>query len=145
MGRLSFFRGCCNRNFRAKSEIMYKTFIAIAALSGALAVAIGAFGAHALAPKLEAAGRMDTYETAVKYQFYHTLALLFIGIIATKAPSSTLLWSGYLMIAGMIIFSGSLYILCLTGQRWLGAITPIGGTAFIAAWVLLFIHSMRQM
>ncbi|MFA0963286.1 DUF423 domain-containing protein [Roseivirga sp. BDSF3-8] len=123
---------------------MYKTFIAAAALSGALAVAIGAFGAHALAPKLEAAGRMDTFETAVKYQFYHTLALLFIGLIATKTPPSALLWSGWLMIAGIIIFSGSLYILCLSGQRWLGAITPIGGTAFIAAWVLLLVHALKQ-
>ncbi|MGB3183021.1 MAG: DUF423 domain-containing protein [Cyclobacteriaceae bacterium] len=123
---------------------MYKTFIAVAALSGAIAVALGAFGAHALGPKLEAAGRLDTYETAVKYQFYHTLALLFIGLIASKAPSSTLLWSGWLMVAGIIIFSGSLYTLCLTGQRWLGAVTPIGGTAFIAAWVLLMLHAIRE-
>lgn len=127
-----------------KGHTMYKTFIAAAALSGALAVALGAFGAHALGPKLEAAGRMDTYETAVKYQFYHTLALLFIGLLAAKMPSPTLQWAGWLMIAGILIFSGSLYILCLTGQRWLGAITPIGGTAFIAAWILLLISALRQ-
>ncbi len=122
---------------------MHKLFLLTASISGALAVSLGAFGAHALKAKLSASGLLSTYETAVAYHFYHTMALLAIGLLAMKFPSATLNWSGYAMIAGLVIFSGSLYVLCLSGVRWLGAITPIGGLALIAGWVLLFVAVWR--
>lgn len=116
---------------------MYKTFILIGAMLGALSVGIGAFGAHGLKSMLETAGRTDTFETAVKYQFYHTFAILLVGLLLQKGENSLLNISGWLFLAGIIVFSGSLYALCFTGIRWLGAITPIGGVAFIAGWLLL--------
>ena len=122
---------------------MHKFFLQFAALSGALAVCLGAFGAHALKDKLAESGLTGTYETAVSYHFYHTLALLAIGLLAMKFPSGMIHTSGYTMIAGLVVFSGSLYVLSLTGIRWLGAITPIGGLAFIVGWVCLFIAVYR--
>jgi uncharacterized membrane protein YgdD (TMEM256/DUF423 family) len=80
----------------------------------------------------------------VQYHFYHALGLLAVGIIATQLPESALVkWSGWLMVAGIILFSGSLYILSISGIKWLGAITPLGGTAFIIAWVLLAVAVLR--
>lgn len=122
---------------------MYKLFLQFAAISGALAVSLGAFGAHALKTKLADSGLTNTYETAVSYHFYHTFALLAIGLLAMKFPSTIMNWSGYTMISGLIVFSGSLYVLCLSGVRWLGAITPIGGLALIAGWILLFVAISR--
>ncbi|MBD0404898.1 DUF423 domain-containing protein [Flammeovirga sp. EKP202] len=116
---------------------MEKRIIQIGAVFCALAVAIGAFGAHGLKPTLEQFGRIETFETAVKYHFYHGLGLLILGALASKLESSWLKWSAVFMVLGILIFSGSLYILSLTGITWLGAITPIGGVAFIAAWVAL--------
>ncbi|GAB4248635.1 MAG: DUF423 domain-containing protein [Ekhidna sp.] len=118
---------------------MHKLFLQFAAASGVVAVALGAFGAHALKEKLTQSGYLDTYQTAVSYQFYHTLALLGIGLIAMKYPSSAINYAGYGMIAGILIFSGSLYVLCFSGIKWLGAVTPIGGLAFILGWVMLFL------
>jgi len=118
---------------------MHKLFLQFAAVSGAIAVALGAFGAHALKDKLTKSGTLDTYQTAVSYQFYHTLALLGIGLFAMKYASSWINYAGYSMIAGIIVFSGSLYILCFTGVKWMGAITPIGGLAFILGWVFLLV------
>ncbi len=115
---------------------MNKT-IKIAAIFGALAVAIGAFGAHALKPMLLESGRLETFETAVKYHFYHALALLLIGTLQAHFESKKLHYSALAMIIGIIIFSGSLYVLCLTNLNILGAITPIGGAAFIAGWIML--------
>lgn len=117
--------------------------IQLGSVLGLLSVGIGAFGAHSLRARLEAAGRMDTFETAVKYQFYHALALVLVGIITqlmanNPAALKTLNWSAYSFVAGTLIFSGSLYILCLSGITWLGAITPIGGLFFLAGWALLF-------
>lgn len=123
---------------------MHKLFLQFAAISGFIAVSLGAFGAHALKTKLEASGYLDTYHTAVSYQFYHTLALLAIGLLAMKYPSTLISYSGYSMMIGMIIFSGSLYLLCFTGIRWLGAITPIGGLGFLAGWLLLFIAILKS-
>jgi uncharacterized membrane protein YgdD (TMEM256/DUF423 family) len=123
---------------------MAKNFIFLAGLMGALAVGIGAFGAHALRPTLEASQRLDTFETAVKYHFYHTLSLLLIGLLASQRPSPYLAWAGYLHLAGIVIFSGSLYVLCLSGVRWLGAITPLGGVAMIAGWVALATWAAKQ-
>jgi uncharacterized membrane protein YgdD (TMEM256/DUF423 family) len=117
---------------------MQKIILLCAAASGAISVMIGAFGAHALRVTLEANGRLDTFETAVKYQFYHTLALLAIGLLMFRISDKLLDYAGLSMIGGILIFSGSLYILCMTGIRWLGAITPIGGLLMIAGWVLLF-------
>jgi uncharacterized membrane protein YgdD (TMEM256/DUF423 family) len=116
---------------------MAKTFLMVAAISGLLAVIIGAFGAHGLKARISE-DLMVVYQTGVQYHFYHTLVLLIVGVLLIQYPQASLLhWSGYLFIAGMIIFSGSLYILALTGVKWLGAITPIGGVAFIAGWLTL--------
>lgn len=107
-------------------------------LSG-LAVAIGAFGAHGLKKILDINERVSTFETGVKYHMYHALALLLIGVIKLIKPELQLNTVGYLFITGIIIFSGSLYILSITNIKWLGAITPIGGLLLIIAWVLLTI------
>jgi uncharacterized membrane protein YgdD (TMEM256/DUF423 family) len=117
---------------------MQKTFILAGSILGAFGVAIGAFGAHALKNMLTATNRIDTFETAVKYQFYHALALILVGIIFQSIPSKTLNYSGYSMILGTLIFSGSLYIICFTGIKAFGAIAPIGGTLMIIGWALLF-------
>lgn len=124
---------------------MHKFFIQFSAFSGILAVGFGAFGAHALKEKLTSSGYMATYETAVSYQFYHTLTLLVIGILSLKYPSSHATYAGYSMIAGIMVFSGSLYLLCFTGIKWLGAITPIGGLAFIAGWAFLFLAATKSL
>ena len=116
---------------------MAKLFITLASLSGMLAVVFGAFGAHALK------GRLDDYalgvfDTAVQYHFNHSLALLAVGLLALGQPQTTLLKSsGWLFTIGIVVFSGSLYLLSLTGIRWLGAITPVGGLAFIGGWACL--------
>ncbi|MDG1772972.1 MAG: DUF423 domain-containing protein [Oceanicoccus sp.] len=118
---------------------MAKTLLIIAAISGLLAVAIGAFGAHGLKGRVTT-DLMAVYQTGVQYHFYHTLALLLVGILMLQFPEVSLLtWTGWLFIAGIIIFSGSLYVMALTGIKWLGAITPIGGVAFIAGWLTMAI------
>ena len=113
---------------------MAKLFITLASLSGMLAVVFGAFGAHALKGKLDDQA-LKVFETAVQYHFYHTFALLVVGVIALNQPQTVLLKSsGWLFVIGILVFSGSLYLLSLTGVRWLGAITPLGGLALIAGW-----------
>ncbi|WP_420577845.1 DUF423 domain-containing protein [Ekhidna sp.] len=124
---------------------MQKLFLIISSISGMLAVALGAFGAHALKNKLQSEGTLDTYQTAVQYQFYHTLALLAIAFLMTKYQSQWLNYAGYSMTFGILIFSGSLYILCFTGMKWLGAITPIGGLLFIAGWVCLLMTALKSL
>ena len=115
-----------------------KTILKIAGISGALAVGLGAFGAHGLEALLVQNGRLDTFETAVNYHFYHTLGLLGLGILALLKPDWKEISSAALsMILGILIFSGSLYVLSLTGITWLGAITPIGGIGFIMGWLTL--------
>lgn len=125
---------------------MPKTYLLIAAISGFLAVALGAFGAHGLREKLSAE-MLAVYQTGVQYHFYHALALLAVAVLLMLTPQSALLsstltssllkWSGNLFAVGIVIFSGSLYVLAITGVRWLGAITPIGGVAFLAGWICL--------
>jgi len=116
---------------------MAKLFITLASLSGMSAVITGAFGAHALKGKLDTYA-LGVFDTAVQYHFYHSLALLAVGIIALSQPQTTLLRSsGWLFAIGIVVFSGSLYLLSLTGARWLGAITPLGGLAFIGGWACL--------
>ncbi|AWW31649.1 DUF423 domain-containing protein [Echinicola strongylocentroti] len=118
----------------------YISTIKLAAILGALTVAIGAFGAHGLAATLEQFGRTATFETAVKYQFYHALAIFMVGLLQAKLPHAKILDTAiYAFLAGIIIFSGSLYVLSTTGVTWLGAITPIGGVAFIAGWIMVFL------
>jgi uncharacterized membrane protein YgdD (TMEM256/DUF423 family) len=118
---------------------MVKVVFLFSSLSGILAVGLGAFGAHALKAKLENNGLLATYQTAVQYQFYHTLALLVVGLLLTKYTNQWLTFSGYFMMAGILIFSGSLYVLSLSGIKWFGAITPIGGLALILGWASLFL------
>jgi len=114
-----------------------KLFLVLGSINAALAVAIGAFAAHALKSRLSATD-MGIFQTANQYHFYHALGLLITGIIMSSFPSSALIKvSGWVMFAGIILFSGSLYCLVLTQQRWLGAVTPLGGTAFIIAWLCL--------
>ena len=122
---------------------MAKVFITLASFSGLLAVAFGAFGAHALKNRLDDYA-MGVFQTAVQYHFYHSLALLAVGVIALNYPHVALLRSsGWLFTLGIVVFSGSLYLLSLTGLRWLGAVTPIGGLAFIAGWACLAAASWK--
>src|ERR1700761_497854 len=117
---------------------MNKLFLVLGSITGALSVMIGAFGAHALKQHLESINRTAVFETAVKYQFYHALALVLLGILALKLENNRMLdYAGYAFVAGIIIFSGSLYILCLTNVGKWGAVTPIGGLALIAGWVFM--------
>ncbi len=116
-----------------------KQSLLIAALLGALTVMIGAFGAHALRSTLEAAGRLETFETAVKYQMYHTMAIFLIGLLQFHFPVKQLRTASLLLLLGILVFSGSLYVLCLSGITVLGAITPFGGILFIAGWLYLFL------
>ena len=102
-----------------------------------LAVAFGAFGAHALKSRLDDYA-LGVFQTAVQYHFYHSLALLAVGVIALNQPQTVMLKSsGWLFLIGILVFSGSLYALSITGVRWLGAITPLGGLAFIAGWACM--------
>ncbi|PIQ35256.1 MAG: hypothetical protein COW63_01270 [Bacteroidetes bacterium CG18_big_fil_WC_8_21_14_2_50_41_14] len=117
---------------------MSKTILLSAAILLVLAVAIGAFGAHALKPRLTEE-MMQVYKTGVEYHFYHALGLLLIGILSTAWPSGWLNWSALLIGLGIILFSGSLYVMAITGIKWVGAITPLGGLSFISGWVLLFV------
>ncbi|MGF1643877.1 MAG: DUF423 domain-containing protein [Thiotrichales bacterium] len=114
-----------------------KLFIVIGALSAALAVAFGAFGAHALRGALDERARA-VYQTAVDYHFIHALALLLVGVLLQLGAAPTAArGSGILFIVGTLLFSGSLYALAVSGTKWLGMITPFGGLAFIAGWLWL--------
>lgn len=115
---------------------MGKLLVAIGALSALISVAAGAFGAHALKGRLSDYG-LGIYETAARYQMYHALALVLIGLLAQARSGGAWSAAGTSMIAGTILFSGSLYVLALTDMKWLGAITPLGGLAFLAGWALL--------
>ncbi len=102
----------------------------------ALAVLLGAFGAHGLKNVLSP-DMLAIYKTGVEYQFYHALGLLLIGVISTKFDSKWIRWSTILLVTGIIVFSGSLYTLAISGVKVLGAITPIGGLSFVAGWICL--------
>ena len=115
---------------------MDRFFFIAGSISAFLAVALGAFAAHGLKTKLPAE-MFNIFEVGVRYHMYHALALLAVGWAATRWPGGSIVASGWLFLAGTIIFSGSLYLLSLTGLRWLGAITPIGGLAFLIGWLLL--------
>ena len=115
---------------------MEKLFFGIGCAFGFLAVALGAFGAHALRGRLDA-DMLAAFEVGVRYQMYHALALLAVGWACTRWPGTLVTASGWLFVAGTAVFSGSLYALSLSGVRWLGAITPIGGLALLAGWLCL--------
>jgi uncharacterized membrane protein YgdD (TMEM256/DUF423 family) len=115
---------------------MERLFFGLGALSAFLGVALGAFGAHALKARLTPE-LLVTFEVGVRYQMYHAFALLAVGWAQTRWPGAVLNASGWLFVAGTVIFSGSLYALSLTGMRWLGAVAPIGGIALLAGWLCL--------
>lgn len=116
---------------------MQKTFMAWGAIFMALSVAIGAFGAHMLEGRISA-DELATFETGVHYHMIHGIAVIITGLAAGLfGESKKLFWAGVLFIVGIFIFSGSLYVLSLSGIKWLGAITPIGGVSFIAGWLVL--------
>jgi len=115
---------------------MDRLFAVMGAASALLAVAAGAFGAHALRARL-APDLLAVFETAVRYQMYHALALLFVAWAATHWPLAPVRAAGWLFVVGTVVFSGSLYLLALTGVRGFGAVTPLGGLAFLAGWLAL--------
>jgi uncharacterized membrane protein YgdD (TMEM256/DUF423 family) len=121
-----------------------KLFLVLGGINAALVVALGAFGAHGLKAKLTA-DMLAAYQTGVHYHLFHALGLLAVGLVATQiADSAWLRWSGGLMLAGIVLFSGSLYLLSVSGLRGLGLVTPFGGLAFIAAWVVFVIAIVKS-
>ncbi|HEX3273382.1 MAG TPA: DUF423 domain-containing protein [Gemmatimonadales bacterium] len=121
---------------------MDRLFFGLGALSAFLAVAAGAFGAHALRVRL-APDLLAVFETAARYQMYHALGLVAVAWAAARWPGGLVEWAGWLFVAGTVLFSGSLYGLALSGVRWLGAITPLGGVAFLAGWLCLALAARR--
>jgi len=115
-----------------------RLFACLGAVSGFVAVAAGAFGAHALRARLSPE-LLAVFETGARYQMYHALALLAVAWMLGRWPAR----AGWLFLAGTVLFSGSLYLLALTGIRWLGAITPLGGLAFLAGWICLALGATR--
>ncbi len=128
---------------------MHKGFLKTASLIGTLSVALGAFAAHALKESVSDYA-VSIFETGVRYQFDHAFALLASGILYKEFQNKFIKWSGKLFIAGIILFSGSLYILTFIkaavkpGYDWVGAITPVGGLCFIAGWIFLFFGIMKK-
>ena len=122
---------------------MSRHFIPIAALSAFISVAAGAFGAHSLAGVLPP-DRLAVFETAARYQMYHALALLAVAWAVQQWPGALPRTAGWLFVAGTVLFSGSLYTLVLSGQRWLGAVTPLGGLAFLVGWGCLLLAALRR-
>jgi len=120
-----------------------KLFLAAGAAAALLAVTLGAFGAHALKNRIPPE-MLAVWRTGVEYHVLHALGLLAVGLVAQHLPNSGLLrWSGWLMLAGIVLFSGSLYLLALSGPGWLGAVTPVGGLAFLAAWALFVAAALK--
>lgn len=122
---------------------MDRLWIVMGSISGFVSVAAGAFGAHVLRQKLEP-DLLAVFETAARYQMYHALALVGVGLLCLRGQSAACTAAGAGFAAGTVLFSGSLYLLALTGTRWLGAITPLGGVAFLAGWVALAIAALRS-
>lgn len=128
---------------------MHKPFLRTASLLGALAVALGAFGAHALRGMVSD-NAVSTFETGVRYQFYHVLALALVGIMYKEFANKWMVWTGNLFVTGILLFSGSLYVLTFfvatvkPGFGWIGIITPFGGLAFICGWFCLLTGITRM-
>jgi len=122
---------------------MYK-YTKIGALLAMLSVALGAFGAHILEDRLSA-DALDVYDTAVQYQMFHSVGILLVALLIDRLPSRSLaFWAARLMIVGIVLFSGSLYALAFSGIKILGAITPIGGVAFIAGWICMALAARKE-
>jgi uncharacterized membrane protein YgdD (TMEM256/DUF423 family) len=124
-------------------EEIVRAFWIMGATFALLGVAAGAFGAHGLRGRLTQ-DMLDVFEVAVRYQMYHALGLLAVAWATVQWPGSLTTAAGWLFVAGIVVFSGSLYVLSLTGIRWMGAITPIGGVAFIAGWAMLVLAAARS-
>ncbi len=128
---------------------MHKGFIKTAVILAAITVLTGAFAAHLLKGKI-GDHALETFETAVRYQFYHVFALLITGILYQQFKNSFTIWAGRLFIAGILLFCLSLYVLAFAqatvqpGYKWIGAVTPFGGLAFIAGWTFLFISCFKR-
>ncbi|HYE54800.1 MAG TPA: DUF423 domain-containing protein [Chitinophagaceae bacterium] len=128
---------------------MSKLFLVVGSVLGALSVVLGAFGAHTL-KKVLPADSLATFETGVRYQFYHTFALIAVGLLLQRAQLQWLNWAGYSFMIGILLFSGSLYLLAflntpeMVGMRKIGIITPFGGLFFIAGWVCMLIGIIKQ-
>jgi uncharacterized membrane protein YgdD (TMEM256/DUF423 family) len=121
---------------------MERLFLAAAAISAAISVAAGAFGAHALKARLSP-DLLAIFETGARYEMYHAFGLALAAWAASRFAGAAPAWAGWLFVVGTVLFSGSLYVLALTGVRALGAVTPFGGVAFIAGWIALAIAALR--
>jgi uncharacterized membrane protein YgdD (TMEM256/DUF423 family) len=122
---------------------MERRFIMLGAFFAFLGVLMGAFSGHMLASQLAANNRTATFETAVQYQMYHALALIVIASISERWSRKLVQWAGWLFVIGILIFSGSLYILSIFDMRWIGAVTPVGGIAFLVGWLCLGLSAGR--
>ncbi|MCK9394824.1 MAG: DUF423 domain-containing protein [Methylobacter sp.] len=123
---------------------MNPVFLLLGAFSALTGVGMGAFGAHGLKAVISPE-MLAVYQTGVTYQMYHALGLIGIALICRQAPDSRLLhWAGWLMFAGILLFSGSLYSLALANHKWLGIITPFGGVCFLAAWLLIALFAIQN-
>lgn len=126
-----------------KGAQMDRAFFSIGAFSAFLAVAAGAFGAHGLKGRLTPE-MLSVFDTAVRYQMYHAFGLLAAGWAASRWPGRLIRTGGWLFVGGTVVFSGSLYALSLSGERWLGAMTPVGGLALLAGWILLALGCWKR-
>jgi uncharacterized membrane protein YgdD (TMEM256/DUF423 family) len=131
------------QEFNPPSTMTTRYFIRIGALAALLGVLAGTFGAHGLKDRLET-DLLTVFETGARYHMYHAFALILIGCLPGGLINRGTIAAGWLFLAGIVIFSGSLYTLALTGERWLGMITPIGGTAFMLGWLVLAISTWRS-
>ena len=121
---------------------MSSGWFGVGAIAGAIGVVLGAFGAHGLRSRVDA-DLLAVFETGVRYHMYHSLALLAVGWAASRWPGTWVSASGWLFLVGIVVFCGSLYVMTLTGARWLGAVTPLGGVAFIAGWIALAVAALQ--
>jgi uncharacterized membrane protein YgdD (TMEM256/DUF423 family) len=119
-----------------------KLFIILGSLNAFLCVVLGAFGAHGLKKKLSPE-MLDIFQTGVQYHMYHAIGLILVGMLAQWLSPSTLGWAGWTFMIGIVLFSGSLYVLSISGIKWLGAITPLGGLAFLLGWLFIFVAAIR--
>lgn len=130
--------------YSAKEIKMQKILFILGSLLGALGVLLGAFGSHAFKSILEANNRLSTFETGIKYHFVHVIAIFITAFMMEKYPSKLLTYAGMSFTAGILLFSGSLYILSLTGYTKWGAVAPIGGLAFTLGWILILLTVLRS-